>query len=72
MILKTLKTMLIESLRFNDRTYAYAVIAAKSNVAVIANESVLEGYGFSHELSLCFRITGKSFERTWYCVLSTL
>ena len=43
--------MLIESLRFNDRTLAYAVIAAKSNVAVIANESVLEGYRFSQELS---------------------
>jgi urease accessory protein UreE len=43
--------MLTESLRFNDTTHAYAVIAAKSNVAVIANESVLEGYRFSHELS---------------------
>ena len=45
--------MLIESLRFNDRTLAYAVIAASFKVAVIANESVLEGYRFSHELSLC-------------------
>jgi hypothetical protein len=45
--------MLIESLRFNDMTHAYAVIAAKSNVAVIANESVLEGYRFSQELSKC-------------------
>jgi GTP-sensing pleiotropic transcriptional regulator CodY len=50
-ILNTIKSMLTESLRFNDTTHAYAVIAAKSNVAVIANESVLEGYGFSHELS---------------------
>ena len=45
--------MLIESLRLNDMIHAYAVIAAKSNVAVIANESVLEGYRISHELSLC-------------------
>ena len=44
--------MLIESLRLNDMIHAYAVIAAKSNVAVIANESVLERYGISHELSL--------------------
>jgi hypothetical protein len=45
------KSMLTESLRFNDMTLAYAVIPANSKVAVIANESVLEGYRFSHELS---------------------
>ena len=57
--------MLTESLRLNDMIHAYA--AAKSNVAVIANESVLEGYRISHELSLCsFTVTGKSFERRWF------
>ena len=59
--------MLTESLRLNDRHLAYVIAPAKSNVAVIANESVLEGYSNSHELSLFFRIIGKSFERTWYC-----
>jgi hypothetical protein len=43
--------MLTESLRFNDITHAYAVIPVRFKMAVIANESVLEGYRFSQELS---------------------
>jgi hypothetical protein len=34
--------MLTESLRLKDRYLAYVIVPAKSNVAVIANESVLE------------------------------
>jgi hypothetical protein len=40
--LRGLKSMLTESLRLKDRYLAYVIVPAKSNVAVIANESVLE------------------------------
>lgn len=40
--LRSLKSMLTESLRLNDRHPAYAIVLLKSNVAVISNERVLE------------------------------
>lgn len=39
--------MLTESLRFNDEYLTYWIVSRSYKVAVIANESVLEGYSNS-------------------------